>query len=153
MLAAAEAGVRAGEGRLGTAQGPRADMAVWRRRPGPTLSLLSARLARSLATASRWQDRGAGRQAVSPSGMAEPTPRTAPWDRAGLPAPRHPQERTGRGGLGGETRATVASRDPGPGESQRPAMSAPPRPRGGEMAARCRAGWWFFLTVWASWEL
>lgn len=41
-------------------------------------------------------------QTVSPSGMAEPTPRTAPWDRAGLPAPRHPQEREGGGGGGEE---------------------------------------------------
>lgn len=38
-------------------------------------------------------------QTVSPSGMAEPTPRRAPWDRAGLPAPRHPQATEGKGGV------------------------------------------------------
>lgn len=82
-------------------------------------------------------------QTVSPSGMAEPTPRTAPWDRAGLPAPRHPQEREGGGGgkeeggrEGGSARAARRGHHVTRGRvtPRAPPCQRRPRPRGGEMA-------------------
>lgn len=125
------AGARAGEGRRG---GGRRGSSVPLRGcartwpfggdgcPSPSLAPSVGRLA----------DR-APAQTVFPSGMAEPTPRTAPWDRAGLPAPRHPQERGGGAGgegAGGSARAARGPRDQGPGYSSGPAMSAPAPPPG-----------------------
>lgn len=95
MLAAAEASVRAGEGRLGTAQGLRADMAVRRRRLGPTLSPLPACLPGSLAAASRWQDPGAGRLSQRDGGAH------AAHSTLGSRRPPGPAPPTGENGAGG----------------------------------------------------